>query len=177
MPVNSRLEVNAAIGMLINRSDSSEDAARVVIQYGDRLKTAGSIQMESSTTRIKRDPLVSGHVRGFGNVEIEVEESKEFTFGIEKNHIGHYRLWKGAAGLICFHHFRKSGLVTQGSSEEDSEIYHLVYNPQSLEPRYFAIKRYRIVLNLSFVQFRVIYLEPIFGEVNRIRLGYKVTVE
>lgn len=175
----SRMEVNAAIEKLIARSEDSRAAAQIVIQYGDGLRTSARFQVEASSSKTSRGPKVFGYSPGHGNVTIEdkeKEETQEFVFGVYKDRVGHYRLWKVGQGLLSFHHFWKSGLTTRGSSGSDPDVYRLGYDQQSLLFTFLGIERARIIFNLGFLQIHFRYLEPILGTIRDPRIGFSLIV-
>ena len=174
----SRMAVNAAIEQLVARSDESGEAARTVIAYGHTLKKAGKLKIILSSNTTTSGDSISGHTAEHGEVSIEEpehQEHKEWAYGINKDRVGHYRLWKEGDGLLIFHHFWKSTITTQGPDDEDPEEYHLAYDPGSLEPNYLGVERKRVVLALGryFVISRR-YLEPIYGTIEKPGLGFGV---
>jgi hypothetical protein len=175
----TRMAVNAAIEKLIARSEDSEAAARTVIEYGDGMRIAGPVQAEATITTKRHRGSISGYSPGHGNVTIKNdEESKdqEFTFGVYKDRVGYYRIWKQAQGLLCFHRFWKSGLVTRGPEEKGPDVYRLAYSPKSLQPKYLAIVRSKIILNLGLIKFRFYYQEPLIGIIRKKRYSFGISI-
>ena len=174
------MAVNAAIEQLIARSGDWKEHARVIIAYSDTLKEAGFVQYEGSRTKTFSGDPVSGHTAEHGNVTMndrEHEEHEEWAYGIEKDRVGHHRLWKGSGGrLVCFHRFWKSSVTTRGWNDGPEE-YHLGYNPESLEPIYLGILRRKVIFAIgrSLVFFRR-YREPVFGSIPNPGDGFGVRI-
>jgi hypothetical protein len=167
---HNHLLLNAAIEKLIAQDDADGEAAQVVISYGAKLKAASSIQIESTTISSSSGPSMSGYSPNVGHVTVKDKVGKtvkEQTFGVDKERVGHYRLWKAKEGCLNFHHFWKS-LVTTGSMDGIlPDVYHLGYDPQSLEPAYLAILRKRTVFRVFVgitIEIFVPYLEPVYGK-------------
>jgi len=169
----TRMDVNAAIERLIMRSEDSEHAARIVIRYGDKLRSSWPFQYSSTKTTTRSD-AASGYAPGVGNVTVKSEQSEEqteYVFGVYKDRIGYYRLWKQGEGLLCFHHFWKSGLTTRGQGS-DPETYRLGYDPESLEPEFLGVERVRVILRIGAFEFFRVYLEPVLGTIKKPLRGY-----
>lgn len=170
-PNIQRMAVNAAIEKLIARADDDGEAARVVVAYGSRLKKSGPVSIEYASITKSSGDEVSGYSPGHGDISIkdnEREERKEWAFGVHKDRVGHFRLWKEKEGLLQFHHFWKSDTTTQSVDGEAPEEYHLGYDPFSLEPKYLGVCRKRIVATFWFglsVKISREFLEEIYGKV------------
>ena len=173
-PNEERMAVNAAIEKLIAKADEDGEAARVVVSYGSKLKASEKIQIESVTNQKSSGGEVSGYSPQHGEITVKDEkreERKEWTRGVYKDRIGHYRLWKEDDGLLKFHHFWKSGLTTKSPDSEDPETYHLGYDIATLEPKYLGIRRKRITAKfwlLCTVEIARPYLEPVYGDVPKL---------
>jgi len=173
------MEVNAAIENLIRYSGDTSSAAQTVILYGDDMKTSAALQIEGARAATSRGRGVSGYSPGHGNVTIEnedKEETREFIFGVHKDRVGHYRLWKEAPGLLCFHYFWKSGLAVRGFSDSGPDVYRLGYDQQSLAPEFLGVERSRRILKLGILEFRLRYLEPILGQIRNPRIGTSIII-
>jgi hypothetical protein len=170
----ARMAVNAAIEKLITQTDEDGESARTVIQYGSKLKKSGRVQLEYSSNTKSSGEEVSGYSPGQGEITIkdkERDEQKEWAFGVNKDRIGYFRLWKEEEGLLQFHHFWKSSITTKPIDDEGPDEYHLGYDSHSLEPKYLGIKRKRIVLTLWFgitLEISRFYLEQVYGTVPKI---------
>lgn len=170
-----RMAVNAAIEKLIGRMDDDGQAAQVVVAYGSQLKKSNSLQMEYTRTNKSSGDKVSGYSPGLGEVTIhdaKREEHREWSSGVHKDRVGYYRLWKEKDGLLVLHHFWKSSIATQ-VTDDDPEVYHLGYNPVSLEPLYFGVQRERIVCRVWLgctLEISRLCLEQIYGHVPPLRI-------
>lgn len=180
-PNTQRMAVNAAIEKLIARADDDGEAARVVVDYGSKLKKSGPVQIEYASSTKSSGDEVSGYPPGQGEITIkdkEREEQKEWALGVHKDRVGYFRLWKEREGQLQFHHFWKSSITTKPIDGEGPEEYHLGYDPASLEPKYLGIRRKRIVVTLWLgisLEISRFYLEQIYGKVPQIRgIGVKL---
>lgn len=170
--------MNAAIEALIAQTAHAEEAARIVIDYGHHLKKSGPVVWETRRTKSTSGPSLSGHVAGHGEIAVKDRdrmESREFAFGVHKDRIGHYRLWKQSDGLLRMHHFWASDLATQGIDEREVDEYYLGYNRNSLAFSFFAILRERRILSWR-IRYRheigAEYLERISGTGRLPKLGF-----
>jgi hypothetical protein len=124
---------------------------------------------------------VSGHTPEFGDVTIKDEsreEQIEKSFGVYKDRVGYYRLWKDSDGTLRFHHFWKSGITTQSVFKAGPEEYYLGYDTRSLEPLYLGLLQRKILLRFWLwkkIEISREYLEPIYGTMPRLR-GIQLTV-
>ncbi|HSE35476.1 MAG TPA: hypothetical protein VLB83_05140 [Candidatus Paceibacterota bacterium] len=168
-----RMLINAAIEKLLAQSDESYEAARVVIDYGQRLKSASATQLEIASRAHDSHEHTSGYSPGIGEINLEHDtptEQREYTFGISRDRVGYYRLWKQKEGQICFQHYWKSDANTN-PGDDTSDIYYLGYCTKKLEPKYFGIFRERVAFRLWIghtIEFTRHYLEPIFGEMPKL---------
>ena len=166
-----RMAVNAAIEKLIAREDGDGEAARIVVNYGSKLKKTGDISIEWAKNKKSSGGEVSGYSPQHGEITVkdeEREEQKKWEFGIHKDRIGHYRLWKGEEGQLRFQHFWKSSLTTRPIEGKGPEIYFLGYDPASLEPKYLGVLREKITFTFWFIYTVEIvhpYLEPVYGDI------------
>ena len=171
---SERMAVNAAIEKLIAQDDEDGEAARVVIEYGDSLQTSGRIQISRSRHTKSSGSEVSGYSPGHGKVTVKdegKEEHTEWDFGVHKDRVGYFRLWKEQNGLLRFHHFWKSGITT-ASMTQLPDVYHLGYEPESLEPNYLGIERKSTILKFWLgvtIEVHKTYLEPLYGTVPKLR--------
>lgn len=169
--VYSRMAVNSAIERLINQDDESGESARIVISFGSTLRKAGFVTADIHTHNKKDKTGMKGYSPGWGNVSVSENEEEpevaERNIGYTKERVGWYRLWKSSDGVLRFHHFWKSSLVTRSGAEEALDEYCLVYDLQTLEPIFFAIKRKVVSLRIGFLYFYYSYLEPIYGEIKK----------
>lgn len=166
-----RIEVNAAIERLLAQPDDAE-AARVIIEYGVRLKGPRMFSLEVASTRKSSDDAISGYSPGHGNITINDErppERKEWLLGMEKDRVGHFRLWRASDNALQFQHFWKSSLVTQSHNEEGPDEFMLGYDPTSLKFEFLGVVREKTILEFSFghstFQFFFQYLESLHGKV------------
>lgn len=170
-----RMMVNAAIEKLIARSDEDGQAARIVVEYGSKLKKSGKVKIEYLSNTKSSGDEISGYSPGQGEITIkdkEREEQKEWAYGVHKDRVGYFRLWKEKEGLLQFHHFWKSSITTKSIDDEGPDEYRLGYNPTSLEPKYLGILRKRVVLTLWLgitLEISRYYLEQVYGKVPRLR--------
>ena len=170
MPSNpERMAVNAAIERLIAQTDEDGEAARTVIAYGAKLKRSKAIQIRYSSDAQSGGDSVSGYSPGHGDISIEDKERsehKEWSFGVYKDRIGHYRLWKESEGLLKFHHFWKSDITTKAPDDAGPDQFHLGYDQASQELRYLGVLRQRVLCQLHLgltVKIVWLYLERIYG--------------
>lgn len=177
-----RMVVNAAIEQLIARNDDCDNAARIVIAYGSKLRCSKSFIFEYNTKANNSKESTSGYSPGHGEVTVQNEEREkhlEGGFGIYKDRVGHYRLWKDSEGLIKFHHFWKSGITTKNPEDDGPDEYHLGYDPKSTEPRYFGVARRQIIfsvwLGLTFKITRG-YLDVIHGTLKKNHLYFGIGI-
>lgn len=178
MPEVSRMEVNAAIERVIAGSDEMVESLRIIISYGHKLKknTFGFEYTSNQTS----GGSVSGYAEGVGNVgvdEDEREEVVEHSWGLSKERVGFYKLWKDASGRLVFQYFWRSDVSTQVSGEIPDE-YYLAYNEKTLEPLYLGVLRDKVVFPLWIgLYFFLTYLKPIYGVIKDpiIGIGLKKT--
>jgi hypothetical protein len=181
-PNSERMAVNAAIERLITRVDEDSEAARIIVSYGSKLKKSGSIQMEANSSTKSSGSEVSGYSPVQGEITIkdkEHEEQKEWSFGVHKDRVGYFRLWKEGEGLLKFHHFWKSSITTKSIDDDGPEEYHLGYDVVSFDPKYLGVRRKRVVFTLWLgitLEISHFYLEQIYGKVPRFRgIGIKLS--
>ncbi|MEJ0053450.1 MAG: hypothetical protein WDN10_01840 [bacterium] len=166
-----RMAVNAALEKIIARIDENREAARRVVKYGSGLKESKRIQMKYRSRTRSSGEDVSGYSPGQGEVTIkdaERQEEKEWEGGVNKDRIGHFRLWKEEEGELRFHHFWKSGITTRSIGGERPDEYCLGYDPVSLEPTYLGLNREKLVFTLwlgIWMDISRFYLEAIYGKV------------
>lgn len=166
MPPQDRMAVNAALETLIS-GDASVEVAQTVVNLCAHLPKRASLSGELNKTKTYDGEKFEGATPKHGQMDYdsggERTEHVEKTFGVEKERIGHYRVWRDAAGVIGFHRFWKSSLTTEGTDKVDQ--YRLGFDPSSMSPTWFGVERTRIVFQLGRIQFVRLYIEPIFGEV------------
>ncbi|HXK38385.1 MAG TPA: hypothetical protein VJ579_04950 [Candidatus Paceibacterota bacterium] len=169
-PVVDKLMLNAALERLIAGEDSDCSAMRTIIAYGDTLDKEKFFALESSVTTKSGGDAISGHTAEQGNVSIEDKEAethKEHSYGIKKDRVGHYKIWKSGEGLLKFHHFWKSDLTTQIEAEDRPEVYHLGYDPKTFEPEHFGYEHESTIFIfwlLLWFRIKVASLELLFGK-------------
>ncbi|MEK7612214.1 MAG: hypothetical protein AAB407_02645 [Patescibacteria group bacterium] len=166
-----RIAVNAAIEVLISQNDENGEAARTVIAYGSELQRSGFVTFESVKSTKSSGKKMSGYSPGHGDVPIqdqERKERKEWQFGIHKERIGYFRLWKEDEGELCFHHFWQSSIATKSCANRDPDVYVLGYETTSLQMEYFAIERLKTIWTFSIGRrtytVQLLYLEEIYGK-------------
>jgi hypothetical protein len=173
----TRMEVNAAIEKLIMRADDNGEAAKVVVEYGSKLQKSGRVVIQYSSTTTSSGDEVSGYSPGHGEITIsdkKREENKEWAFGIHKDRVGYFRLWKSKEGELRFHHFWKSSAATKSIDSEGPEIYCLGYDPVSFEPKYLCIEHEEVLFTLWFgvaIEIFRLYREQIYGTVPKMSGG------
>lgn len=168
------MAVNAAIEKLIAQDDPNGDAAQVVIEYMHHHKPEAPIALEYRTEETRSGGSTTGYAAGHGNVSIDDNETKvqSGSFGIHKDRVGHYKIWKKADDIICFHHFWKSDVITRVDITSQKE-YVLCYNTSDLSPKSFGMIS-RVfwfkfnLLNRVYEIFRLV-VTPIYGN-----FSYKV---
>ena len=164
--MHTSLVLNAAIENLIKGQDPNADNAKLVIEYGSKLKCAGFWSLTISFPWKKRDSF-KGVTSELGNVQIDEDkiENKEIGKIIKKQRIGHYRIWKHDEGHLSFHHYWASSIAT-GSDDTKVNTYHLFYDAKTMKEQAFAeeyiyrVKKYRFwgrVLILTRTMFDVKY--------------------
>lgn len=182
--MNERMLVNAAIEKVIAVADDDGSSARIVIEYGSKLKQAGLLQVERTKISGPSGGGISGVSPGYGKVDFnqgdtDNSESVESNFGIEKDRVGYYRLWKEKDGLLKFHHFWKSDLSTEGSDGEKPNEYWLGYCPITLDPKFFGVVQTRWVFSIALgATYKVggNYLHQIYGRCPRGMQGLAIGV-
>lgn len=181
--VVDKLMLNAAIERLIAREDDDCSAMRTVIAYGSKLSRGNHASFEGSLDLKSSGDAVSGHTAEQGNVTIEDKDKevhKECAFGIRKERIGHFKIWKEREGLIMFHHFWKSDIATQVEKEDMPEVYHLGYDEKTFEPEYFGYEHARTIFLcwfLLWIRFKWFGLKLIYGKEQGIsgKIGISLT--
>ncbi len=178
--VNNRMVVNAALEKLTERAFPLEEHARVVIQYGSKLRREKMVSIEYIHSQSSEDNI-SGCTPDQGEVTIkdsQHQQGEEKTFGVYKDRIGHFRLWKSREGLLVFHHFWKSSPTTMSADDSEPDEYCLGYNPKTLDFEYFGmLGQKEVVFQIWFVcwfVFSVQHIELISGN---IRFKSKVSLE
>lgn len=147
----SNMEVNAAICELINGNVSTE-LMSVIVRFGHHLPERGPFYIVGTTPKKNDGTIISGHTQEQGNINIKTSDDgqeKEWAYGIHKERVGYFRIYKNNWGAIEFHHFWKSGVTTASESEEPAK-YRLEYDEKTLEPLCFGIYGYHdfFVLNI-----------------------------
>lgn len=164
-----KMAVNAAIEKLIAQDDPNGDAAQIVIEYMRHHKPGAPISFEYETEEMRSGRSTTGYAAGHGNVSIDntETESKSRSFGIHKDRVGHYKIWKKADGIIYFHHFWKSDAATQTDVASHKE-YVLCYNTSDLSPKSFGVINHVFwfrfkLLNRAYEIYRLV-VTPIYGK-------------
>lgn len=164
------LEINRALQVLSESKDNEElreadtikEAAKVIILYAHSLKRGGRINIESSLRYTKGSNL-KGNTE-YGNVEIEEKKdnSVKKSYGLDKERIGHYRLWQSHEGRIWFHHFWKSDLITEEMGRPVTKFC-ISYDHKNLNVTHFgyAVKKHWLKLGPLTIGKNI--LEPIYG--------------
>lgn len=158
-----RMAINAAIEKLIALDDASGDAARTVIVLCDDLRERFWLSGQYNRTETTSGDSVTGATQ-HGNLTIkdgERTEHKEGEFGIHKERIGHYRVWKEQDGVVGFHHYWASSTTTEGSRK--AVEYWLGYDPESKEPLWFGRRRVRVAFRIGWLHFTTTYTESLVG--------------
>lgn len=163
------MAVNTAIEKLIARADDDGQAAEIVIRYGSKLKQSGLFEVQTSIKSNSSGNSVSGYSPGHGEVTVQDSEREkhiEKNFGVYKDRIGHYRLWKTAEGGLRFHHFWKSDMTTMGIDGKEPQEFYLGYDQRSLALTYLGL-RHKHPLALRIGKFTLVFmtyhLERIYG--------------
>ncbi len=136
----NRLETHQAILTALETDDPDErtEALRDIIRYAVSLPVSG--KYEAVAYRIpKDDSAVTGHTEEMGDVTIHEESDKPNVWGheIQKDRVGHYRLWRPESGVVIFHHYWASDITTAVSLDRPNE--HVIfYDHLSLEPTCFG---------------------------------------
>lgn len=171
--VDERMLINAAIERIVSRSDDMHEAARIIVQFGSRLKNASRMRLSASVRAESTDDNISGYSPGVGEINAKDEKSKEEThhleLGCNKERVGHYRMWRERDTRICLQHFWKSELSTMSMDDEEPDEYVLGYDEETLTPQYVGIRRSR-TLSIPWIGMSIstFYLDPIFGDMPHI---------
>lgn len=159
----NKLEVNVALWNLIEQREIVE-SLKIVIGFGHELKEASPIQFGSIRSK-KESPGAFTALTDRGNFTVSEEARTELIerqVGIQKERIGHFRIWKQSPTELWFHHFWKSELSTAGGMPSVTE-YCISYDQRSLEPRFFSYIEGRMLLPWSYIRLQLGYLKPIWG--------------
>lgn len=142
-----RLALNGALARLTEAWD--ENAAMLVVEFGSKLPKEGLISCE--TVKCHRDEgSITGYTQEQGNVTIRAsqsEEIREINWGVKKERIGFFRLWKAREGALEFHHFWASNIAIESENPENRPPrYILEYDPKTLTPSSLAVRNRKDVL-------------------------------
>jgi hypothetical protein len=167
--MNDKLMVNAAIAHLIEKTGDWKEEARTVIDYGHKLPKAIRFTGDVKFEYTKPDDSISGQTSDHGTVDLKMRgkvEKKHSTLGVQKERIGDFRLWKDAANRIRFHYFWRSDFSTKGSDDRNPDEYVMAYDQKTLEPKYLAVQRSRVLFRIGWLKFSFLkyYLESLHGE-------------
>ncbi len=158
----NKFVVNAAIWAMLNEDDVEENA-RTVIQYGDALKVTSAVSLTFINSTRDDNDSITGET-GHGQVQIQDDSNQHepivHEFGIKKERIGHFKMWKDGKYQIRFHHFWKSDPETQGNDEEPVE-YLIQYN-DNLELTFFG-QREQTEWRLWFLAITHAKFVPLYG--------------
>ena len=124
LPKQSRFVVHAAIQALVDKEELDEESALSVASFAGGLKKKRHVSAEWVLAPSDDDDI-TGYTGELGNVKIRDSSSEEDTegwWGVYKERVGKYILWKEREGLINFHE----------TGKEDN-LYYLWYNPLTLD--------------------------------------------
>ena len=165
MNQNGRMRVNAAMESLISREDNWVESACTVIALGHTLKIAQPVSIETKVTKTSGGESITGQTSQ-GPMTIrdkKREETKETSFGVLKERIGFFRLWRQSHDTLCFHRFENSHISTRGL-REGPDTYRLVYDQNTLMPKQFGVEQKVPILSLGIFSVWAIQVVLIFGE-------------
>lgn len=150
----SRMEVGAAIEALLE-GHYEKEYAKTLIRFGHSLPVRSRFFMELLWRKSGDDGTtdVIGHTNEYGDVSFEVkneERSGEVSFGVHKERVGYYKIWRERKDLLEFHHFWKSDLATVGEPSSEPTHYRLCWDPATLEPVYFGEIASRVVWSFGW---------------------------
>jgi hypothetical protein len=164
--IEERILVGAALYKIATGADEDGEAVKIVIAYGSKLKKSLPFEVGFSSYDKSNGSPVSAHTQEHGQVTIRDEREKniEKSFGVHKERIGLYRLWKDREGLLRFHHFWKSDMTTSNGGKKPPE-FAIGYNKKSLAMKYIGVLcEKKISFHLWPVEFSVEldYFKPIY---------------
>lgn len=176
MDTNKVLEINAALWELI-AGENIEEAARVVIDYGHALPMTRKWLRGELNIDVAVPPEQMTGSTEFGDVTIQQEDegkkSIHKTFGVVKERMGHFRLWREAENCICFHKFWKSDISTSGSEEVEVDQYRIIYKLKDLNLIHFGIEEKIVLFSFGFSIFQTrLNLMYTKEAINFLHVGY-----
>ena len=171
-----KMLVNAAIEKLTAGSDSSGEAARIIVAACASLPCRNIVSIEASNKSSKNDSFM-GHTK-HGDVTIKdekAEETKEWSVCIHKERVGYYKVWKMKEGQLCIQYFWKSDITTQPIDEDSAPpCYYLGYN--SANPLYFGVEVKIPLLHFHFLGLELTFyraeISLIHGELKNRKLYF-----
>lgn len=162
----NKLEINSALWNLVERKDIEASAA-IVIKFGNALRRSSLFTYESrSTTADESGPMIEG-LTPQGQVSLTDESNnkvKETQYGLFKERIGHFKMWKDSSGdILWFQHFWKSDLTTSSETEE-VPLFRIRYDAKTLQLKHFGVMREIPIIDWWIFHFGREAFDPIFGE-------------
>lgn len=158
----NKFEINAAIWAMLSR-ENIKDNGKIVIGYGNTLQVKSGFNLSITNTTESGNNSFTGETNS-GQVQVPDEgmaESVTHEFGIRKNRIGHFKMWREFKNQIRFHHFWKSDPETQGAAESPDE-YVIQYDPD-LELSFFGQREEKPIFSLGPITFKRSIFVPIYG--------------
>jgi hypothetical protein len=173
MKIN-RLAVNAAIEKLLAGTDKWEEHARIIIRNCHLLRPRGYIVLGVGPTTVETDEeIVTGHCPEGSDISIHDtprKETREWEFGISRERIGYFKVWRERDSEIGIQHWWKASMGTRSPEDPGPLEYFLGYDKTNLEPMYFGAEHEEPVFTFVGMEFYRIRLEVIHGAAGRKRL-------
>lgn len=169
-----RMAVNAAIEQLLGGTDQWQEQARIIVHNCHEIPRKGVVAFQYSRNSTSNEGPVTGHSPGHGDISVHNKpktEHKEYSFGVARERVGYYKIWKENAGELGITPWWKADLTTQGPNDSNLTEYFLGYDEKTLEPEYFGIARERPIIEWPINLSRV-YLETMHGRTDRINRGW-----
>lgn len=177
METSKVLEINASLWNLVEGKDVKE-SAKVIISYAALLPPSNRYVMEGSSRMNHHERYTGQTDQGNFSFEEEKEKSKEFSYGLNKERIGHFRLWR-VNNLIFFHHFWASALETS-VDETYVKIYGISYDVENLELDGFGRVRKFTTWKLTLFNLELkllkTYLVSVIPESKIYKLGTEISI-
>ena len=133
----SPFQINAALNGLVDENCHEWiHLAEIVINEFRELKKASPVSVEVVGRIEKKDAEMTGTTPDKGNLTINTDETRDIDWssGIKKERVGHFRLYKEQEGIIAFHKFWRSDMATEPDEEKHPPLYRLHYDAKSFAP-------------------------------------------
>jgi hypothetical protein len=142
----SKMDVNAAIEGLIRDQDITDPNVQLIVEFSNTLPIKNWFSGESFSWSQKDDSVTGRTEYGDLTIRDAHETTEERSFGIRKERIGYYKVWRTSRTRLCFQFFWKADLSTW--AEERPMTYHLRYDSETLTPTYFGREYERVIFSL-----------------------------